>query len=389
MFLRLRFSTGGDAHGPELVGILSGLPAGLPVDLSRIRHHLRLRREAGGRGGRSRWIEQDEVEIRGGVYQGTTSGAPLVLVIPNRGARNWEQESQPRVARPGHADYPGMVKYGWTSWMPIAERASGRRTALWTAFGALALSALQTLGVEILGFVRSLGSLPFPDPEDPGSLHTLRTRCRAHPFYTLDPAQEPDLETCMEELRRSGTTLGGTIRVTATGLPPGLGSCMDPWQRLDVRLSAALMSIPSVVSVGFGDPEHLARQPGRTALDAFDPEHPGVRQTNHQGGLEGGMTNGMPLRILLHCKPVPTQRQGLTGFDPARGTPHPAPYRRSDLTAVPAISVVAEAVTALVLLDTILEQTGGDHWAEVQTRWAAYRRRVSSLQPPPQTGRTS
>ncbi|MCF6192601.1 MAG: chorismate synthase, partial [Candidatus Hydrothermae bacterium] len=116
MFLRLRFSTGGDAHGPELVGILSGLPAGLPVDLSLIRQYLRLRREAGGRGGRSRWIEQDDVEIRGGVYQGTTSGAPLVLAIPNRGARDWEQEPQPRVARPGHADFPGMLKYGWTSW---------------------------------------------------------------------------------------------------------------------------------------------------------------------------------------------------------------------------------------------------------------------------------
>ena len=387
---RLYLSTGGESHGRALVGILSGLPAGLPMDPACIQKTLQQRRTAGGRGGRSRLIEEDEFRFVGGVYQGQTSGAPLVLEIPNRAARDWEGEPQPTVARPGHADYPGMLKFGWPSWMPIAERASGRQTVLWTAFGALARQALQHLGIEVLGFVQSLGTLKFRDaPARNPDLNRLRQQCETSVFRTLEE-KEAHIHEELERLRRAGTTLGGTVRVLATGLPPGLGSGMEPHLRLDVRLGGSLLSIPSVVSVGFGDPSLLASQTGQQVLDGFDTQHPGKRRSNHQGGVEGGMSNGMPLRILLHCKPIPTQRQALPGFDPTKGETRPAPYRRSDWTAVPAVSVVAETVTALVLLDVILEHTGGDRWEEVISRFKAYREHLLSFRSSPgETGRST
>jgi len=383
----LRYWTAGESHGQFLVGIIEGLPAGLEVSEDFINQYLRRRQKVPGRSVRSHRIERDKIQILSGVSEGKTTGSPMALLLPNR-ARDEMLEGVKlgTIPRPGHADYPGYVKYGLSALTPVAERASARETAMRTALGAIAIQFLKVFQIQVIGFLRSAGSLSISSvPEEPKELLEKRD---ASPFYCPDPDMTGKMKALLKKVSAAGTTLGGCFEVRAYQVPPGLGSCAQWDKRLDARLSFALMSIPSVKAVEIGEGIEISRRFGRDAIDPIilsgggkNPPSPFTfvdrgrkiaitRPTNYAGGIEGGISNGLPIVVRGYVKPVPTQKKPLPSVDFRTGKPAPAPYIRSDIFIVPSASVVGEAVIALVLADAILEKFGGDH---IQDSLQAYR----------------
>jgi len=380
-------TTAGESHGPGLTAILEGLPAGLQIDVARLESDLRRRQHGHGRGRRMQ-IERDRAEIRGGVRAGETLGSPVALWIENRDWKNWERamSADPEAIdrefaelrrlkspRPGHVDLAGGQKYLRRDLRDLLERASARESAARVACGALARMLLAELGIEIRSGVRALGPLG-ADAAIPGWQEVAGVD-DGSPLRAIDRALEPAMVALVDEAKERGETLGGSATVIAHGVPPGLGSHVQWSEKLDGRIAQALMSVPAVKAVEIGGAIAGARGFGSAAHDAIlhDPEHGFHRRTNRAGGLEAGITNGEDVVATIYMKPIATLRDGLPSVDLDTLAPHRAQYERSDVTALPAAGVIAEAMLALVLADACLEKYGGDSMAELRAHVDASR----------------
>ena len=384
----LRWLTAGESHGRALVAICEGLPAGIEITTPDIAAALARRRAGYGRGARMKF-EQDEAEITGGVRHGLTLGGPIAIRIANSEWPKWETvmspdpvpagvlEDQARNApltrpRPGHADLAGMQKYGHGDARPVLERASARETAARVALGEVARRYLcQSLGIVVVSHVVSIGQVSVPEGTAPGPADGARVD--SDPVRCLDPAASVAMQAEIDAARKEGDTLGGVVEVVGYGLPPGLGSHVHWDRRLDARLAAALMSIQAMKGVEVGDGFATARRRGSQAHDEIEAGHDGVRRrTNRAGGVEGGMSTGEPLRVRVAMKPISTVPRALATIDVRTGEPARAINQRSDVTAVPAAGVVAEAMVALVLAEAATDKFGGDAVEEMRRNAEAY-----------------
>ena len=391
--LMLRFLTAGESHGPALVATMEGIPAHVRVGAVEISEELRRRRLGAGRGARMSF-ETDELELIAGFRHGETLGDPIAIRIGNSEWEKWrtvmapgpvaseELASQARGAaltrpRPGHADLAGMQKYDFDEARPILERASARETAARVALGAIAKAFLkQALDVEVLSHVVSLGPVTAPNNlrPRPGD----RNRIDADPVRCADPATSERMVAEIEACRKEGDTLGGVVEVLAYGLPAGLGSHSQADRRLDARLAGALMGIQAIKGVELGEGFDLARRRGSQAHDWMEPTECGIhRMSDHAGGTEGGMSTGQVLRVRAAMKPIATVPRALPTVDVTTGEAAKAHHQRSDVCAVPAAGVVAEAMVALVVAEYALEKFGGDSVAETRRNAQAYLGRLA------------
>ena len=384
----MRWLTAGESHGRALVAIIEGVPAGVQVDTADIAAALARRRAGYGRGARMKF-EQDEVEITAGVRHGRTLGGPVAIRIANTEWPKWQTVMSPdpvaaaqladlaRAApltrpRPGHADLVGMQKYGHDDARPVLERSSARETAARVALGEVARRFLrQALGIEIVSHVVAIGQVSIADAAPPKPEDSDRTD--ASPVRCLDPVTSEKMVAEIDAARKDGDTLGGVVEVAAYGLPPGLGSHVHWDRKLDARLAGALMSIHAIKGVEIGDGFETARRPGSRAHDEIELGADGLhRRTNRSGGIEGGISTGELLRVRAAMKPISTVPRALDTVDVITGEPAKAINQRSDVTAVPAAGVVAEAMVALVLADAAAEKFGGDSLAETQRNLRGY-----------------
>jgi chorismate synthase len=383
-----RWLTAGESHGRALVAICDGVPAGINLTTEDLAAALARRRAGYGRGARMTF-EQDEVELTGGVRHGRTLGGPVAIRIANTEWPKWETvmsadpvdpgelAGQARNApltrpRPGHADLAGMQKYGHTDARPVLERASARETAARVALGEVARHLLsQVLGIEILSHVVAIGTIQAPASTMPAPQD--RAAIDADPVRCADPATSQAMVAEIEGAKKDGDTLGGVVEVLAFGLPPGLGSFTHWDRRLDARLGGALMSIQAIKGVEVGDGFTTATRRGSQAHDEIEATENGIaRRTNRAGGIEGGMSTGEPLRIRAAMKPISTVPRALDTVDTSTGEAAKAINQRSDVTAVPAAGVVAEAMVALVLAEAAIEKFGGDSAEEMRRNAESY-----------------
>jgi chorismate synthase len=383
----LRWLTAGESHGPELIAVLEGLPAGVPVSLDAIREDLQRRKLGYGRGSRMKF-EQDELHLSGGVVQGVSIGGPVAIRIGNTEWPKWTEVMSPEVSelseksrgrgapltrpRPGHADLAGMQKYGFDSARPVLERASARETAARVALGAVARAFLAELGISLVSHTVALGNVsvpagtPLPTATDVAALDEDPLRCFDAETSALMVAE-------VDDTKKSGDTVGGIVEVLAYGLPPGLGSYVHWDRRLDSRLAGALMGIQAIKGVEVGDGFETSRRRGSEAHDALHLSNGVItRDTGRAGGIEGGMTTGQVLRVRAAMKPIATVPRALPTVDVATGEEATAHHQRSDVSAVPAAGVVGEAMVALVLADAVSEKFGGDSVAETRRNLDAY-----------------
>lgn len=383
----LRFLTAGESHGPELVTIVEGLPAGVPIALDAIDREL-VRRQGGyGRGARSTRIECDSAQVVSGLAAGQTTGAPLALRIANRDFAN--QPAAPRrltAPRPGHADLAGRIKYGLGDFRSIRERASARETAARVAAGAVARALLAPFGVWVgslvtaVGEVRAAGSLLDGQPTrldelDGAALRRLCELAESDPLRCPDAAASTGMRAAVEDARAGGETLGGIFWVVATGVPAGLGSYVHWDRKLDGQLAQALCSIPAVKGAEIGPAFALAQMPGSAAQDKIERRDGRVvRPTNHAGGVEAGVTNGEPVLVRAAMRPLSSVRRPVASVDFETGEPADPPYVRSDVCAVPAAAVVGEAMVAWVLAAALLERFGSDRLDAMLAAYAAVSR---------------
>ncbi len=404
----LRWLTSGESHGPALVGILEGLPAGVGVTTADVQAALARRRLGYGRGARMAF-ETDEVRLLGGIRHGRTQGGPVAIEIGNAEWPKWldVMSADPvpperlmvdagtgdarEVARnrpltrprPGHADLVGMRKYGFEDARPVLERASARETATRVALGAVAARFLeQAAGIRLVAHVVAIGPVAVPDdaalpgPDDAAALDADPVRC-------FDAATSAAMVAEIDDCQKAGDTLGGVVEVLAYGVPTGLGTYVHGDRRLDARLAAALMGIQAIKGVEVGDGFRTAARRGSQAHDEMERDDVTGeirRRTNRAGGIEGGVSNGEVLRVRAAMKPISTVPRALDTVDVVTGEPARAIHQRSDVCAVPPAAVVAEAMTALVLADALLEKFGGDSVAEVARNVAAYLAAVPALQ---------
>ncbi len=392
----VRFTTAGESHGRALISVLEGIPAGLPLLASHVDADLARRQQGYGRGRRMQ-IERDAVEFLSGVRAGETIGSPISMLIQNRDWKNWEEimDAAPREAdadgprrravtrvRPGHADLTGLLKYDRDDARDILERASARETTARVAAGAVARRLLSELGVKVGSHLVHLGGIDATCPDElPADLNSASD---ASQLRTLDADAERRMIERIDAAKKEGNTLGGICEVVVEGLPVGLGSHVSWDRKLDGRLGAAMMSIPAVKGVEIGMGFEAARVPGSEVHDEMSmapgrPRAANVRRTtNRAGGLEGGMTTGEPLVVRVAMKPISTLMRPLGTIDVATGDAAKATAERSDVTAVPAMGVIAEAMAALVLADAMLEKFGGDSLGEVQRNLDGYLSHVAA-----------
>ncbi|MED5815405.1 chorismate synthase [Mycolicibacterium sp. 050232] len=392
----LRWTTAGESHGRALVAMLEGMVAGVPITSEEIGAQLKRRRLGYGRGARMKF-EQDQVTMLAGVRHGTTLGGPIAIEIGNTEWPKWETVMSPDPVdpteldvarnapltrpRPGHADYAGMLKYGFDDARPVLERASARETAARVAAGTVARAFLRAaLGVEVVSHVISIGaSVPYDGP--PPQFSDLEA-IDDSPVRAFDKDAEASMIAEIEAAKKDGDTLGGVVEVVVEGLPIGLGSFTSGDNRLDSQLAAAVMGIQAIKGVEIGDGFETARRRGSVAHDEMYPGPDGVlRSTNRAGGLEGGMTNGQALRVRAAMKPISTVPRALATVDMATGEEAVAIHQRSDVCAVPAAGVVVETMVALVVARAVLEKFGGDSLAETRANIDAYLRAVAEREP--------
>jgi len=383
--MSLRFLTSGESHGRGLLVIVEGLPAGLPVQAEDIERELTRRRRGYGRGARMA-LERDEMQIWGGLRGGCTTGAPVGVSIANSEYEKWEGAMHPfsldtdaaaakafHAPRPGHADLPGAIKYRQEEFRNILERASARTTAPRTVAGALAKTLLASLGVRVRSAVARMGGVAVPLPQTEAEW----ARAMDNHLGCATEAGESALVRSIDEAKAVGDSLGGVFVVSAVGVPAGLGSGVEWDRRLDTKLGGALLSIPAMKGVEIGDAFAGADLPGSLVHDElFTDKGRWARRSNHAGGIEGGMSNGEEIVLRVAMKPIPTMTKALHSVDVRTGEAVAAHAERSDVCAVAAACVVAEAMTAWVLAGEVLELCGGDHMEEVRTRFAAHRERA-------------
>ena len=391
----LRWITAGESHGPELVAVLEGLPAGIPVTTSEVQAALARRRLGYGRGARMKF-EQDEVSLSGGVRHGLTMGGPVAITVGNTEWPKWQDvmsadpvspekltgaraEALTR-PRPGHADFTGMQKYGFLDSRPVLERASARETAARVALGAVASAFLNELGIELVTHTVGIGPVmaplgsAIPAPADVEMLDEDPMRC-------FDKTVSAAMVAEVDECHKDGDTLGGVVETLVYGLPPGLGTFVHWDRRLDSQLAAALMGIQAIKGVEVGDGFETARRRGSVAHDELERDAEGIvrRLSGRAGGVEGGMSNGDVLRVRAAMKPISTIPKALATVDVATGEAAKAHHQRSDVCAVPAAGVVAEAMVALVIANSVLEKFGGDSVAETKRNLKSYLANIPAV----------
>ncbi len=390
----LRFTTAGESHGPTLVSLLEGIPAGLPLLAEHVDHELARRQQGYGRG-RRMVIEKDRVEFASGVRAGETIGSPIGMLIRNADWKNWQEimdpapregDPDPRKravtrVRPGHADLTGVLKYDRSDARDILERASARETTARVAAGAICRRLLDEFGVTIGSHLVHLGGVDARAPEQlPDDLNAASD---ASPLRTLDGEAEAEMIARIDVAKRAGNTLGGICEVVVRGLPVGLGSHVSWDRKLDGRLGQAMLSIPAVKGVEIGMGFETARRAGADVHDEMEmaPGQPLTgnvrRRTNRAGGLEGGITTGEPLVVRVAMKPISTLMRPLETVDIATKDAASAAAERSDVTAVPAMGVIAEAMAAFVLAGAFLEKFGGDSLLELRRNYEGYVARVA------------
>jgi chorismate synthase len=383
----LRWLTAGESHGPELVAILEGLPAGVPVTTSDVQNALARRRLGFGRGARMKF-ELDEVNLSGGVRHGLTQGGPVAITIQNTEWPKWEKimSSDPvhpselegaraealTRPRPGHADFTGMQKYGFLDARPVLERASARETAARVALGEVAAKFLKSLGIELVTHTVAIGpisntELSLPKPSDVGVLDEDPVRCFSS---SVSAAMVAEIEDC----HKAGDTLGGVVETLVYGLPPGIGSYVHWDRRLDSQLAGALMGIQAIKGVEVGDGFETTRRRGSLAHDEIEKDASGIvhRTSGRAGGIEGGMSTGEILRVRTGMKPISTVPKALATIDVSTGEATKAHHQRSDVCAVPAAGIVAEAMVSLVIANAVLEKFGGDSVDETKRNMQSF-----------------
>jgi len=393
---QFRFLTAGESHGKGLVAIVEGMVAGLPLEVEYINRELKRRQGGYGRSSRME-IEEDEVEIVSGVRYGFTIGSPIALFIPNRDWQNWqeqlsvtplEKEAEPVThPRPGHADLPGVTKYGLKDIRPIMERASARETAARVAAGAVAKRFLEEFSIAIHSHTIAIGNVSYEQSE---AISINWQQVEASPVRCADTEMEKQMIAAIDEAKASGDTLGGIFEVIATGVPIGLGSHVSWERRLDGRIAQTIMSINAVKGVEVGGGFALAKLKGSQAHDVIGPSAtviarseatkqslPWRHATNRAGGIEGGMSNGQPIVIRAVVKPIATLAKPLSSIDLRSGEIAQAHYERSDICVVPAAGVIGEAMLAIVLADAMLEKFGGDNLKETKTNYRNYLSSIS------------
>jgi chorismate synthase len=395
----LEFRTAGESHGRALMTIIDGLPAGINIDLERINRKLYRRQGGYGRGGRMK-IERDRVELISGIRQGKTIGSPVGILIYNRDWENWDKIMSPfpvdkiegehkiisdnrlkkvqgkvTKPRPGHADLAGAIKYNTDDIRNILERASARETAVRTAVGGLLDNFLDYFNIDIISHVIQIGKLNSVNPDIDFS--ELKSRVLNSPLHCYDRKKEKEMMDYIDSIKEKGDTLGGIIEIRTTSLPPGLGSHTQWNRKLDGQIAQALMSIPGIKGIEIGPAfENSAIEGSRVHDEIFYNEDKGFyHNTNRAGGLEGGISNGEPLIIRLAMKPIPTLYQPLMSVDIKSKKEFKASVERSDVTAVPAAGVVAEAMLSFIISKAILEKFGGDSIREIMDNYKQYLNR--------------
>lgn len=391
----IRYFTAGESHGEALVGIVEGMPAGVPVDPAQINLHLARRWQGYGRGGRSKF-ERDLIHLFSGVRHGLTMGSPVAMMLTNE-AYHKDKSRWPEVMsvtgsgegiepvtlpRPGHADLVGVQKYGFSDIRPVIERSSARETAMRVACGTLARIFLEALGIQIGSHVIRLGSVayegphawaPLTDPLVAQGAKALYEAADASDVRMVCPTLTAEAIEGIKAAKAAGDTLGGAYEVVVTGVPPGLGSYVQWDRKLDGLLAQAILSIQAQKAVEIGDGLLAAEWPGSRIHDPITRDAHGYsRASNHAGGIEGGMSNGQPIIIRGYMKPIPTLIKPLGTVDVVTGEAQPTRYERSDVTSVPAASTVAEAAVAVVIANAVLEKFGGDSLGETQDRIKRY-----------------
>jgi chorismate synthase len=389
--LMLRFTTAGESHGPAIISIVEGVPAGLPLSADEVNHELARRQRGYGRGRRMQ-IESDQVEMTGGVRAGVTTGAPVAFVIRNADWRNWSEIMAPGLGeaetpgakraksvtrpRPGHADMAGMLKHGLADGRDVLERASARETAARVAAGAVCKALLRQLGIDTGSHVVSLGRIDVPRPAKlPPDINAAADES---PVRVIDRSVESRIMELIDAAKKDGDTLGGVVEVVCRGIPAGLGS-HTAWERkLDGQIAGAMMSIQAVKGVEIGSGFEGARLRGSEVHDAIGWSHPRPltgnvgRATNNAGGIEGGITNGEDVIVRIAMKPLSTLMRPLQTVDLETGASGDASVERSDVTALPALGVVAESMLAFVVARASLEKFGGDSLEELRRNFRSY-----------------
>lgn len=382
----MRYITAGESHGPELTAIIEGLPAGMPLSAEDINHELARRQAGYGRGGRM-LIETDRVRITSGVRHGKTLGSPVTMVVENKDWKNWtkvmsieeveeKQKKLRRVARPrpGHADLVGGMKYHHDDLRNVLERSSARETTMRVAIGAVAKKILSELGIEVAGHVTMLGGIKATIPEGI-TVSEVKAISEASDVRVVDPTVESDIRQLIDQTKRNGDTIGGVVEVLVGGVPAGLGSYVQWDKKLDAKIAQAVVSINAFKGAEFGVGFEAGVLPGSKVMDEilWNEEDGYTRRSNNLGGFEGGMTNGEPIVVRGVMKPIPTLYKPLQSVDMDTKQPYKASVERSDSTAVPAASVVAESVVATVVANEILEKFSSDSFEELVYAVKEYR----------------
>ncbi len=387
----MRFLTAGESHGPQLTAVVEGMPAGFAIDPARINHELARRQKGYGRGGRMA-IERDEVRIVSGVRFGQSIGSPITMVIENLDYKNWVKRmsidpadrDESRIVtrpRPGHADLAGVLKYNLDDIRNVLERASARETTARVAVGGLARQILEPFGIDVLGYVVSIGSIKASMPQsiEPGELRRITEDSQVR---VADAVAERAMIEEIDACKKTGDTLGGVVEVTATGLPVGLGSHVQWDRKLDARLAFALLSLQAVKGVEFGMGFEAAAVRGSLLHDEIGYDASArhfTRLSNNSGGTEGGMSTGEPLRVRVAFKPLSTLMQPLHSVDIKTKAEAVGTIERSDVCAIPAAAVIAEAVVAYELANSFLEKFGGDSLLEIKRNYQGYLEQVRAF----------
>jgi chorismate synthase len=387
----MRFLTAGESHGPQLVAVVEGMPAGFDIDPAKINHELARRQKGYGRGGRMA-IERDEVRIVSGVRFGQSLGSPITMVVENLDYKNWikrmsidprdRDEGRPVTRpRPGHADLAGVLKYNLDDIRNVLERASARETTARVAVGGLARQVLEAFGVDLLGYVVSIGQIKAKAP-DHMAMAELRAVTEASQVRVADPEAERAIIAEIDACKKTGDTLGGVVEVTVTGLPVGLGSHVHWDRKLDGRLAYALLSLQAVKGVEFGMGFEAAAVRGSQLHDEIGYDAGArhfTRLSNNSGGTEGGMSTGEPLRVRVAFKPLSTLMQPLRSVDMKTKAESLGTIERSDVCAIPAAAVIAEAAVAFELANSFLEKFGGDSLTEIRRNYQGYMEQVRAF----------
>lgn len=386
----MRYLTAGESHGPELTTIIEGVPAGLTLSVEAINQELARRQGGYGRGGRMK-IEKDQVRITSGVRHGKTLGSPITMIVENRDWKNWQKvmsvepveekaEKLRRVAkpRPGHADLVGGIKYHHSDLRNVLERSSARETTMRVAVGALAKQILAAIDIEIASHVAILGGIEATVPEKM-SVSEIRSKTAASEVNMVDETVEEAVKELIDQTKKAGDTIGGVVEVRTDNVPAGLGSYVQWDRKLDGKIAQIMLSINAFKGVEFGIGFEAAHQPGSKVMDEIVWNNGYSRTSNHLGGFEGGMTNGEQIIVRGVMKPIPTLYKPLMSVDIDTKEPYKASVERSDSTAVPAASVVAEHVVATVLAEEILEKFSSDTIDELQQAVAEYREAIKNF----------